>query len=225
MKYVTPTSVSGTLSNATMVPGMFYAFPLVIRDGTYTFTTAAMLYNFGNVRLGIYSDSSDFPGSLLVDCGTAVSSSTISPDSGLFPSTVNYYNLPATLRSGKYWVVAVSDSASTCASFLTSDGNTLLAQEMQGQGWDMMTQQAIVGVSVQQAYPAVSFPFAFPSSNFSTVENQQFVPFVALGVQTFTPTFTNLPVYANNAAAVGGGLTPGELYRTGSDPDRVCVVH
>jgi hypothetical protein len=35
----------------------------------------------------------------------------------------------------------------------------------------------------------------------------------------------DLPVYANNAAAVAAGLTIGSLYRTGGDPDPVCVVH
>ena len=35
----------------------------------------------------------------------------------------------------------------------------------------------------------------------------------------------NLPIYANNAAAVAGGLRPGQFYRTGADPDPVCVVH
>lgn len=34
-----------------------------------------------------------------------------------------------------------------------------------------------------------------------------------------------LSTYANNAAAVAGGLTAGDLYRTGGDPDLVCVVH
>jgi hypothetical protein len=34
-----------------------------------------------------------------------------------------------------------------------------------------------------------------------------------------------LPVYANNAAAVAGGLLVGQLYRTGADPDQVCIVH
>ncbi len=34
-----------------------------------------------------------------------------------------------------------------------------------------------------------------------------------------------LSVYANNAAAVAGGLTAGMLYRTAGDPDAVCVVH
>lgn len=34
-----------------------------------------------------------------------------------------------------------------------------------------------------------------------------------------------LPVYANNAAAIAGGKVAGNLYRTGADPDPVCVVH
>lgn len=34
-----------------------------------------------------------------------------------------------------------------------------------------------------------------------------------------------LPVYANNAAAITGGLVAGNLYRTGGNPDPVCVVH
>ncbi len=38
-------------------------------------------------------------------------------------------------------------------------------------------------------------------------------------------TVTNLAVHANNAAALAGGLVAGNLYRTGTDPDVVCVVH
>jgi hypothetical protein len=34
-----------------------------------------------------------------------------------------------------------------------------------------------------------------------------------------------LPAYQNNAAARAGGLVPGDFYRTGSDPDVVCIVH
>jgi len=36
---------------------------------------------------------------------------------------------------------------------------------------------------------------------------------------------TGLTIYANNAAALAGGLVAGNLYRTGADPDTVCVVH
>lgn len=49
------------------------------------------------------------------------------------------------------------------------------------------------------------------------------------GFGTTTPKSTvdivGLPVYANNAAAIAGGLVAGSLYRTGADPDPVCVVH
>jgi hypothetical protein len=34
-----------------------------------------------------------------------------------------------------------------------------------------------------------------------------------------------LTVYANNAAALAGGLVAGDLYRTGADPDPIMVVH
>jgi len=50
-----------------------------------------------------------------------------------------------------------------------------------------------------------------------------------VGIGTTTPTsilqVVGLPAYANNAAAIAGGLTAGAFYRTGGDPDPVCVVH
>lgn len=46
------------------------------------------------------------------------------------------------------------------------------------------------------------------------------------GTEAFTTLkVSTLPEYANNAAAVSGGLAAGDLYRTGGDPDAVCVVH
>lgn len=33
------------------------------------------------------------------------------------------------------------------------------------------------------------------------------------------------PIFANNAAAIAGSLVLGQLYRTGADPDLLCVVH
>lgn len=33
------------------------------------------------------------------------------------------------------------------------------------------------------------------------------------------------PVYANNAAAIAGGLTAGGIYRLGIDPDQICITH
>jgi hypothetical protein len=50
-----------------------------------------------------------------------------------------------------------------------------------------------------------------------------------VGIGTTAPTsklqVVGLSVFANNAAAVAGGLTAGAFYRTGGDPDLVCVVH
>jgi hypothetical protein len=50
-----------------------------------------------------------------------------------------------------------------------------------------------------------------------------------VGIGTTVPTaplhVVGLLAFANNAAAVAGGLTPGAFYHTGADPDAVCVVH
>lgn len=40
-----------------------------------------------------------------------------------------------------------------------------------------------------------------------------------------TVAATALSVFANNAAAITGGLVAGDFYRTGGNPDQVCVVH
>jgi hypothetical protein len=50
-----------------------------------------------------------------------------------------------------------------------------------------------------------------------------------VGIGTTSPhsklAVVGLPVYASNAAAIAGGLAAGDFYRTGADPDPVCVVH
>jgi hypothetical protein len=50
-----------------------------------------------------------------------------------------------------------------------------------------------------------------------------------VGIGTTNPKsalhVVGLPIYANNAAAIAGGLTAGAFYRTGADPDPVSVVH
>lgn len=35
----------------------------------------------------------------------------------------------------------------------------------------------------------------------------------------------SIPPFANNAAAIAGGLASGNLYRTGADPDILAIVH
>ncbi len=45
------------------------------------------------------------------------------------------------------------------------------------------------------------------------------------GTFTGITTILGLPIYSSNALAKAGGLTTGNLYRNGSDPDNVCIVH
>ena len=48
-----------------------------------------------------------------------------------------------------------------------------------------------------------------------------------LGSMLFTSpmTISGVPVFSDNASALAGGLTVGQLYRTGADPDTLCQVH
>ena len=48
---------------------------------------------------------------------------------------------------------------------------------------------------------------------------------VGISVDANGRIIVSLPTFANNAAAVTGGLSAGMLYRTGGDPDPVCIVH
>lgn len=57
--------------------------------------------------------------------------------------------------------------------------------------------------------------------NFSTDILTIFGDFVVSG----NVNFSGLTAYADNDAAVAGGLAVGDLYRTGGNPDLVCVVH
>jgi hypothetical protein len=58
-------------------------------------------------------------------------------------------------------------------------------------------------------------------SNVQCDSGSQFTNATLVGVTSIK----GLPIYANNAAAITGGLAVGNLYRTGANPDTICVVH
>ena len=50
-------------------------------------------------------------------------------------------------------------------------------------------------------------------------------PSIGVNRLPVTIDLSSLSPHANNAKAIAAGLLPGNLYRTGTDPDVVCVVH
>ncbi len=91
----------------------------------------------------------------------------------------------------------------------------------------------IVGYA-ESDWAAASFPvyFAFetnPSNSGARTEKMRITGDGKVGIGTKVPTSSlqvvGIPQYANNGAAVAGGLTAGAFYRTGADPDVLCIVH
>lgn len=75
---------------------------------------------------------------------------------------------------------------------------------------------------------ALYFSTLSPGSSANT-EKMRITGAGNVGIGTKTPgsklSVVGLPVYANNAAALAGGLVAGDFYHTGGDPDLVAVVH
>jgi hypothetical protein len=87
------------------------------------------------------------------------------------------------------------------------------------------------GLVTQLGYDTVADVGFLQAANFGvTWKNLVLNPVSGnVGIGTSAPTsklhVVGLPVFANNAAAIAGGLTAGAFYRSGGDPDLVAVVH
>jgi len=80
---------------------------------------------------------------------------------------------------------------------------------------------------VAPVYPAY---FAFETTQYgSRTEKMRGTGDGKVGIGTKSPTSSlqvvGIPIFANNAAAIAGNLTAGAFYRTGADPDVLCIVH
>jgi hypothetical protein len=95
----------------------------------------------------------------------------------------------------------------------------------------------IEGVSADPSTGEAIGIYVFPESNGSDygingatryfIKSRSTAPSVLSGPMEVTALSLSIlpPTYADNAEAVDGGLSAGEIYRTGSDPDFLCIVH
>lgn len=112
------------------------------------------------------------------------------------------------------------------------NGNTRLAIPTSGVGnatWHPRS-MLVVGPSVQDTDAATVGYWQSNNNIFNNLECDTDENGSDFGVQNDLEVMgdifaTGLSAYADNAAAVTGGLAVGQFYRTGGDPDLVCVVH
>lgn len=116
-------------------------------------------------------------------------------------------NAGLTVSTGTGNVLCGSNVA---GSLTTGNNNTVVGNAAGGANLNTGSNNLVLGNGASPSAAAVSNEITLGNSSITRVR---------------FATHTVLPVYANNAAAVGGGLTSGMLYRTGADPDVVCIVH
>lgn len=80
-------------------------------------------------------------------------------------------------------------------------------------------------------YTLVDGMFAYSSSQHRPFWSDGGSTFYLAGVDQNNRLLANrinaagIPIFSNNAAAKAGGLVTGDCYRTGADPDPLCIVH
>ena len=91
---------------------------------------------------------------------------------------------------------------------------------------EQLKSNATTGV-MQIAGPAAGTTrvVTIPDANFTMARTDAAQTFS--GNQTFSGGIlvAGVPAYADNAAAIAGGLEAGNIYRTNGDPDILCIVH
>ncbi len=104
----------------------------------------------------------------------------------------------------------------------TSPLNKLQVHGTTNQNLGIRYDGSMMGLGAFNDAGSAAVPMNFNASLFSFVGGN-------MGIGTASPTsplqVLSIPVYANNAAAISGGLTAGAFYRTGANPDPICVVH
>jgi len=225
----------------------FYTAPSGTADTVPTYTRRMVIKQNGNVGIGLDTPAAmlhvsgdiriDQPFALLFANGQNIRDN----DGGglLFDSPVPGAELNFTTDNGDVtFVLGVADlrvegsSAGIISNSTSSGAATYVILEDSGVSLGGFVAYQSDHASLPQQvwiknYHA-SGPIVLAAGGGST-EHVFIDPSGKVGIGTNSPTsplqVVGLPVYANNAAAIAGGLTAGALYRTGADPDPVMVVH
>ena len=134
------------------------------------------------------------------------------------PGSTGKHVVTATVTSGPTTVFA-SASVNVQAYSPASISALTFGTHLTGGPFDG-TAPKTIGIDATSANTASTVVARDASGNFSA--GQVTVTKSIAGVLFFSAL---PPVYANNAAAIAGGLTAGAIYRSGSDPDQLSVVH
>lgn len=138
---------SGALTTLAVTSGSLYATPIFVAQPSVTLTAIGIevtTFATGNVRCGIYYDSSGAPGALLQDSGTA-STGTANNFKSISTSQV--------LTSGWWWLAAVFDATPTVRAITTANSLHMLGASS---GTDTTIH---CGVTVTFSYAALPNPF------------------------------------------------------------------
>ena len=148
--------------------------------------------------------------------------------------------------NSSFAVVNYSDTTCPSAGFRRTRGNeatptTVVSGDeigkFQFQGYDGTAYQtgALIEGFVDAAATSGSVPtrisFTTGANSGTRAERMRITSAGNVGIGVTTPTsilhlaLAGVPVYANNAGAISGGLTAGSIYRNGADPDMLCIVH
>lgn len=171
MKYISASVVSGSFGTSLINANQIYAVPIILASGTHVFNQVLMHYQYGTVRVAIYSDLNDYPDSLILDIGLPTQ----------HVQNVLYDFSPITLSGGKYWIVCVANKEVATTSYL-GQTNPLLISTI---GVDILRNDSIVGYTIGLSYRA-SFPSTF-SNGAKTLIGTDSIPLVLLRETSFIP--------------------------------------
>lgn len=147
-------ALAGTLTSATLLANILYAFPIYIPQNATLASLRFQVNGAGTATLaevGMYSNTSGVPGSLLLDCGSiAVTGTGVKTFSSLtLPLTPNWY-----------WIVLALNGSCTISCAPGTTGSSSVAQ-----GTPTLTAATAAYVHAQGAwtFAAGALPSSFPS--------------------------------------------------------------